>query len=110
MAKVYIRNGKTFFQSQVMVSKKHEVETHLEDDWRKKKRDYTQTLAMKKETSSDSLADRKPSHSVVESLSSFASLEDLNTTEEKKMYVNDSQMMLSLLRRACAKKNTCSWT
>lgn len=84
----------TFFQSQVMVSKKHEAETHLEDDLRKKKRDYTKTLAMKKETSSDSLADRKPSHSVAESLSSFASLEDLNTTEEKKMYVNDFTEML----------------
>lgn len=98
----------TFFQSQVMVSKKHEAETHLEDDWRKKKRDYTQTLAMKKETSSDSLADRKPSHSVVESLSSFASLEDLNTTEEKKMYVNDfTEMLRDGLYVFASYKNIC---
>lgn len=97
----------TFFQSQVMVSKK-EAETHLEDDWRKKKRDYTQTLAMKKETSSDSLADRKPSHSVVESLSSFASLEDLNTTEEKKMYVNDfTEMLRDGLYVFASYKNKC---
>ena len=56
---------------------------------------------MRKQNSSESLLARKPSHSVLESLSSFSSVEDLNqmyanqaTKEEKEMYVKDFVSML----------------
>ena len=59
------------------------------------------TEAMRKESSSESLLARKPSHSVLESLSSFSSIEDLNqrhadqaTKEEREIYMNDFVAML----------------
>lgn len=60
------------------------------------------TEAMRKESSSESLLARKPSHSVLESLSSFSSIEDLNqsqhadqaTKEEREVYTNDFVAML----------------
>jgi len=60
-----------------------------------------ETEAMRKESSSESLLARKPSHSVLESLSSFSSIEDLNqrhasqaTKEEREIYMNDFIAML----------------
>ena len=56
--------------------------------------DYEDGLRMKKEHSSESLLSRKPSHSVLDSLSSFSSVESISDVIEREAYIADFVSML----------------